>query len=214
LEDSGQIHLLGKTMLAQSLAALHRWNSAGFDVPTVSVNFSATELRDPNLPDHLKFELDRLGLTAQRLHIEILESVIASQTDDVLRRNVTDLAALGCRIDIDDFGTGNASITTLQVLPIHRVKIDQSFVKGADTSHDLRKLLAAVLAMTEQLNIEALAEGVETPREQGVLRDLGCPYAQGFLFAPPMPLPDFETWVRTQQAPVETASPHQIRRVK
>lgn len=210
IQDSGEMEILGKNMLAQGLSALRRWDQAGMNVATVSVNFSAIELRNPNLPDHIKWELDRLDLPSERLAIEVLESV-ASAADDIIHRNLERIASLGCRIDLDDFGTGNASITALRHLPVTRVKIDQSIIKEADRQSNQRRMLNAILAMSDQLNLETLAEGVETVGEQGVLRDAGCKYAQGFLFAKPMSVTDSEDWLREKQLQ-DTAPP--IRRIQ
>lgn len=195
LEDSGQMEQLGLSILAQALAALRRWDDAGFDVPTVSVNFSAVELRNPSLPEHIRWELQRLGLPAHRLSIEVLESVIFDGVDDVMRKTITELADMGCRVELDDFGTGHASITTLQTLPIHRVKIDQSFVKGAETAADKKRMLSAMLGLIAELELDSLAEGVETLTEHGVLKELGCKHAQGFLFAKPMPADETHEWL-------------------
>lgn len=210
IQDSGQMEVLGKTMLAQSLSALRRWDDAGAHVPTVSVNYSDIELRNPNLPDHIKWELDRLDLPSNRLAIEVLESV-ASAADDIIHRNLERIATLGCRIDLDDFGTGNASVTALRHLPIKRIKIEHSIIKDADTQMDQKRMLHAVLAMSEQLKLETLAEGVEHVGEHGVLRDAGCQYAQGYLFARPMSVTDCEDWLRAEQHK-ETAP--QIRRIQ
>lgn len=213
LQESGEMENLGKTILVQSLSALRRWDKAGLDVQTISVNFSDVELRNPTLPEHIKWEIDRFGLPAQRLGIEVLEHVI-SDTDDVIRRNLTVLADMGCRIDLDDFGTGHSSITTLQNFPIQRVKIDRSFVRGADTRAEQKRMLGAVLSMSECLELETLAEGVQTVEENGVLCDLNCQYAQGFLFAKPMSIAAFEDWVGAQQHAEVAATSQAIRRVK
>jgi EAL domain-containing protein (putative c-di-GMP-specific phosphodiesterase class I) len=213
LHDSGEMEVLGKTMLAQSLAALRRWDDAGLQVDTVSVNFSDIELRNPNLPDHIKWELDRLELPGHRLAIEVLESVV-SNADDMIHRNLTKLAAFGCRIDLDDFGTGNASVAALQHLPVKRIKIDQNLIKNVDAHSDKKRMLRAVLSMSECLRLETLAEGVETVGEQGTLRECGCQFAQGFLFAKPMPVSVCDDWLRQNQHPDTTALPNNIRRLQ
>ena len=215
LEESGQMDRLGATMLVQSLAALQRWDMAGLDIPAVSVNFCAGELRNPALPDKVKWELDRFGLTPQRLGIEVLESVVADLGDGVMRRNLCKLAGMGCRIDLDDFGTGHASITTLQRFPVQRVKIDRSFVSGVDRNEEARRMLAAILGMAERLRLETVGEGVETVEEQSVLCELGCNHLQGFLVSEPMPLDEVEPWVmRRQEAMPTTAQPDARRRLQ
>ena len=212
--DSGQMDRLGQTMLSQALGALQGWDDAGLDVPTVSVNLSGAELRNPDLAAHIATDLDRAGLGPARLVIEVLESVISGDTDDIIRRNLVALADLGCRIDLDDFGTGHASITTLQHFPIQRVKIDQSFVQRADRTDDKRRMLAAILRLTDTLELDALAEGVETIGEHGLLRELDCRFAQGFLFAEPATAADVTEWLRQHQARDAATGGAHLRRVK
>ena len=211
--DSGEMEELGKTVLAQSLAALRRWDDAALDVATVSVNFSDIELRNPNLPDHIKWELDRLELPSHRLAIEVLENV-ASNADDMIHRNLTKLATLGCRIDLDDFGTGNASVAALRHLPVKRIKIDRSLITSVDAHSDQKRMLRAVLSMSDCLGLETLAEGVETVGEQGILRDFGCQYAQVFLFAKPMPAKACEDWLRQNTDPDTMNQEQRIRRIQ
>lgn len=214
LDDSGQMDQLARLMLAQSLNGLQHWDAAGLDVPVVSVNLSAAELRNPRLPELVQSELDRTGFTAQRIAFEIVEDVIADGADDVLRRSLTSLSRMGCRIDLDDFGTGHASITSLQMFPVQRVKIDRSFVAGIDRSADAKRMLSAMLSMTECLQLDVLAEGIETVEELGVLRELGCSYAQGFLFSEPLPFSETERWIRDHDAASTESAQQQIRRVK
>lgn len=211
IKDRGEMDALGKTMLSQALSALQRWDGLGLDVATVSVNVSDIELRNPSLPDHIRFEMNRLGLSHQRLAIEVLDSV-ATGADDVIHRNLTQIAKMGCRVDLDDFGTGNASVAALRYLPVKRVKIDRSLVKGSDKNADQKQLLNAILAMSERLDLETLAEGVESIGEHGVLRALGCQFAQGFLFARPMPAQDCEDWLREHRAANAVSTLHPVKR--
>ena len=156
-------------------------------VPTVSVNFSAAELRNPKLAEKLKWELDRFGLAPDRLTVEILETVVAETDNDVIVRNVAALAALGCGIDLDDFGTGHASITNIRRFALRRLKIDRSFVTRVDEDREQQKLVSAILSMAERLGLDTLAEGVETPGEHAMLSQLGCGHVQGFGIGRPMP---------------------------
>ena len=127
--------------------------------------------------------------------IEVLESVIAGEADDMIVRNVTRLSELGCQIDLDDFGTGHSSISTLRRLPVHRLKIDRSFVAKADFDAEQQKMVATILMMAERLDLTCLAEGVETLGEQSILAQLGCRYVQGFGIAKPMPFEQTEDWI-------------------
>lgn len=195
LEGTDLMELLGREMLAQSLSALADWNRAGLAVPAVSVNLSPQELRDPQLPERLAWELDANRLEPGRLTIEVLESVVAGVNDDIIRRNLDRIAHMGCGIDLDDFGTGNASITTIRHYSLQRLKIDRSFVRGVDSNRDQQKLVTAILAMAEQLGLEALAEGVETQAEHVMLSQLGCAHVQGYVIAKPMPRAEVASWL-------------------
>ncbi|HMS95604.1 MAG TPA: bifunctional diguanylate cyclase/phosphodiesterase [Tabrizicola sp.] len=195
LEGTDLMELLGREMLAQSLSALAEWNRKGLAVPAVSVNLSPQELRDPQLPERLAWELDANGLEPGRLTIEVLESVVAGVNDDIIRRNLDRIALMGCGIDLDDFGTGNASITTIRHYSLQRLKIDRSFVRGVDCNRDQQKLVTAILAMAEQLGLEALAEGVETQAEHVMLSQLGCAHVQGYVIAKPMPREEVAGWL-------------------
>lgn len=213
LHDSGEMEQLCKIMLAQALSALRTWDEAGFVVPSVSINMASVELRNPTLADHIAKELDRFGLPAHRLGIEVMEDVICD-ANDVIRRNLSTLAKTGCRIDLDDFGTGQTSIATLQDLPIQRIKIDQRFVKGAHADVQRKKTLSVIVRMAHQLGFETLAEGVETVAQCGVLQDLGCEFAQGFLWAKAMERDACLAWLQDQQPKRSMAATATIRRVK
>ena len=109
IHTAGLSERLSEVMLFQSLAALRAWDDAGLNAPLIGVNFSTAELRNPKLVEKVKWELDRFDLTPDRLCIEILETVFSNETDGTVIRNISGLSELGCRIDLDDFGTGNAS---------------------------------------------------------------------------------------------------------
>ncbi len=186
---------LGEAMLFHALTALSDWDRKGLRVPTVSVNFSASELRNPRLPERLKWELDRFDLTPERLTIEILETVIAASDNDMVVSNIAALAAMGCGIDLDDFGTGHASITTIRRFAVRRLKIDRSFVTRVDQDREQQKMVSAIVSLAERLGLQTLAEGVETGGEQAMLAQLGCGHVQGYGLARPMPLEQATEWI-------------------
>ncbi|MGC0224345.1 putative bifunctional diguanylate cyclase/phosphodiesterase [Pseudooceanicola nitratireducens] len=200
LENAGKLARLGEVMLNRSLAALRAWDDAGLDVPSVAVNFSSDELRNPKLIDKVKWELDRYELDPSRLSIEVLETVVAASPEDVVSRNVNGLARLGCRIDLDDFGTGHASISSIRRFAVGRIKIDRSFVMKVDRDAEQQRMVAAILTMAERLGLETLAEGVEPPGEHTMLAQLGCDHVQGFGIGRPMPFDNTEDWLRKHSA--------------
>ncbi len=195
IEGTGLCARLGDLMVTEALTALADWDRAGYAVPTVSVNFSAQELGDPQLPERLRWELDRLGLTTDRLTVEVLETVVATSEDDVIATNIASIAAMGCGIDLDDFGTGNASITTIRRFALRRLKIDRSFVSDVDKDREQQQLVGAILSLAERLGLETLAEGVESLGEHAMLAQLGCSHVQGYVVARPMPAGDVTAWI-------------------
>ena len=195
IEGTNLMELLGQTMLTQALAALAEFDRKGFRIPTVAVNFSQQELRDPNLPERLSWTLDRFGLAPSRLTVEVLESVVAGDGDEMLTSNISRIAAMGCGVDLDDFGTGHASITAIRRFALNRLKIDRSFVQNVDQNRDQQNLITAILSLAERLGLETLAEGVETPGEHALLAQLGCGHVQGYVVAKPMPVEDLATWL-------------------
>jgi EAL domain-containing protein (putative c-di-GMP-specific phosphodiesterase class I)/GGDEF domain-containing protein len=196
LEESGRMQRLSEVILQHSLTALRSWDKAGLNIPRVSVNFANTELRDTKLVDRIQWELDRFGLTPQRLGIEVLETVIAGSPEGIVARNIVALGELGCHIDLDDFGTGHASISSLRRFRVHRLKIDRSFVTRVDRDEDQHRMLAAILGMADRLGLETLAEGVESVGEHALLSQLGCAHVQGFGIARPMPPDQIVTWAK------------------
>ena len=160
-------------------------------------------MRDPNLVARLKWDLDRFDLPPRRLSIEVLESVVAETDDDMIVRNLTALSKLGCGIDLDDFGTGHAAIASIRRFSVSRIKIDRSFVAGADTDPEQQKIITAILSLAEQLGVETLAEGVESLSEHALLAQLGCTHVQGFAIARPMPLQSTHGWLASHKAKLE-----------
>ncbi len=200
MQQSGQLERLASRMLAEALGALKAWHKAGWDVPTIGVNFAGEELQNPALLDKIRWELDRFSLEPQNLSVEVLETVIAGTPDDVVVRNVNGLAELGCGIDLDDFGTGHASISSIRRLRASRLKIDRSFVTRIDQDIEQQRMVAAIVTMAERLGLETLAEGVETPGEHAMLAQLGCDHVQGFGLGRPMPFEKTFEWLRAYHA--------------
>lgn len=195
VEGSDLTERLGEVMLFHALTALAGWDRSGLRVPTVAVNFASSELRNPRLPERLKWELDRFDLTPERLTVEILETVIAGSDNDMVVSNIAALAAMGCGIDLDDFGTGYASLTATRRFAVRRLKIDRSFVMRVDQDSEQQKMISAIVSLAERLGLETLAEGMETQAEYAMLSQLGCGHVQGYGLARPMPLEEATEWI-------------------
>ncbi|WP_415919429.1 putative bifunctional diguanylate cyclase/phosphodiesterase [Tateyamaria sp. SN6-1] len=207
VEDAGLLERLAEIMTYHTLTAIKAWDSAGIRVPQVGVNFSGLELSNPRLADKVQWELDRFDLTPDRLTVEILETVVTDMADDTVVRNIKALSELGCRIDLDDFGTGHASIAALRRFGVNRIKIDRSFVMKADRDPEQQRMISAILTMAERLGVETLAEGVETVGEHALLAQLGCDHVQGYGIARPMPFEKTLDWVRSHEAKLQDAPP-------
>jgi len=203
MEDAGLIERLGQVMFYHALTALKAWDSAGVGVPQVGVNFASDELRNPGLVDKIRWEMDRFDLSPDRLAVEVLETVMTDSPDDTISRNIIGLAKLGCRIDLDDYGTGHASIASLRRFAVSRIKIDRSFVMKADLDPEQQRLIGAILTMAERLELETLAEGVETVGEHALLAQLGCDHVQGFGIGRPMPFDQTLDWIAAHQAKLQ-----------
>ncbi|MDC0738335.1 bifunctional diguanylate cyclase/phosphodiesterase [Cognatishimia sp. SS12] len=209
LTETGQLDRLADLMLRAALEAQKAWEAKGFDIPHVGVNFAGDELRNPMLVDKINWELDRYELAPNRVAIEVLETVIASSADGTVSRNVNGLAKLGCHIDLDDFGTGHASISSIRRFSVSRLKIDRSFVKNIDQDPEQRRLVEAIITMADRLGMETLAEGVETDAELAELASLGCTHIQGYGIARPMPFEATIPWIARHNAALQGASPAQ-----
>ncbi len=193
--DAGLADRLGEAMLRHTLTALAQWDRDGLAVPTVAVNFSAAELRNPRLCERLKWELDRFDLAPARLAVEVPETVAAGPRDDVTAHNMAALARMGCGIDLADFGAGLGALASLRRFRVRRVKIGRSLITRLDRDRDRQNTVTAILAMAGQLGLDTLAEGVETPGELATLTGLGCRHVQGFAIARPMPVEEVAGWI-------------------
>jgi diguanylate cyclase (GGDEF)-like protein len=205
IENAGLSERLSEAMLSHSLTALNAWDKEGIVVPQIGVNFSSDELRNPRIVDKIRGELDRFNLHPKRLAIEILETVAADTSEDIITRNINGLSELGCSIDLDDYGTGHASIASIRRFAVGRIKIDRSFVTNVDHDQDQQKLVAAILTMAERLSLDTLAEGVETIGEHAMLAQLGCGHIQGFNLARPMPYGETISWIKRHNAKIHNA---------
>ena len=203
IDEAGQLERLAEVMMFNAFSALKSWEAEDIYIPQVGVNFAGSELSNPKLLDKIKWELDRFDLTPDRLAVEVLETVVAGAPDDTITRNIIGLGKMGCKIDLDDFGTGHASIASIRRFSVHRIKIDRSFVAKADRDPDQQRMIGAILTMAERLGIETLAEGVETVGEHVLLAQLGCDHVQGFGISKPMPLDQTLDWIIAHQQKVQ-----------
>ena len=185
-EESGIIVELGAWILEQTCTQAKALNRTGNPV-TMAVNISNRQFLDPNLPDLVSRALATSELDAPLLELEITESMLMRDIDEAARI-VESLRNLGVRIAIDDFGTGYSSLSYLKRLPIHEVKVDRMFISDIPDGPDDMAITAAVIAMAHKLNLEVVAEGIESPEQVFFLNEHQCEFGQGFFFSPPRPL--------------------------
>jgi diguanylate cyclase (GGDEF)-like protein len=187
-EETGIIMPIGAWALLEALVHLRGWINEGVCSrdATMSVNVSSRQLHDPKFVAIVNEALMRSHMPPEQLWLEVTESVMITQPEQALE-TLRNLSALGVRIAIDDFGTGYSSLSFLQRFPIHRLKIDKTFVSGLATDLNSRTLVKTIIAMAVALDLEVVAEGVETVQQLHALADLNCGQAQGFLISHPVP---------------------------
>jgi len=166
----------------------------GLTVPRASVNVSQRRLYDENLLSSLLM----LDIEPGRLAFELVESIYLDESDSIIAWNIEQIKALGIDIEIDDFGTGYASIVSLQKLRPRRLKIDRQLVDPIISEPSQRRLVASIVDIGKSMDIEIVAEGVETREHAAILRDLGCDILQGYAFAKPMPREALEAFLAAQ----------------
>jgi diguanylate cyclase (GGDEF)-like protein/PAS domain S-box-containing protein len=189
-EDLDCVAMIDRIVLERSLADFAEWKKFGLGIGKISANISSKRLHDPELAHSLR----TLGIAPGSLSFELLESIFLDDCDRTVLENLAEMRKLGIDIEIDDFGTGHASIISLMKLSPRRLKIDRQLVKPVSRSPGQRKLVGTIVEIGRSLNIEVVAEGVETPAHVAIMRDLGCDILQGYALARPMPaaaIPDF-----------------------
>ncbi len=185
-EDSGLIIPIGAWILKEACEQIQQWRSQTHLPLTMHVNLSVRQLDQLDLLDSIQKILAETQLDPSGLKLEITETMVFNNLEyaaSILRQ----IKSLGIRISMDDFGTGYASLSYLHQLPIDNLKIDQSFVETIGTSGTESEIIQAVVQLAHSLNIDVVAEGVETTEQSHRLKTLGCDYAQGYLFAKPLP---------------------------
>lgn len=193
-EDSGQIQGIGAWVLRTACAEIRRWEDAGMGVFRISVNLSAREFVQPTLAQTVAEVLQEFSLSADRLELEITESVLMADSPTI-RDTITRLKALGVTLALDDFGTGYSSLRYLKSFSVDRLKIDRSFVRDLHTEGNDAAIVKAVISLAEALNLGVIAEGVETEAQQAFLTAHGCNHTQGFLLGHPMSGDEVETFL-------------------
>lgn len=194
-ESCGLIGQIGAWVLQTACYQNQCWVKAGLCRVPMAVNLSPIQILQGNVEEVVRAVLTESGLPADLLDLEVTESLLVDSGESTLAQ-FTQLKALGVAISVDDFGTGYSNLLYLKRFPIDKLKIDQTFVRDIIDDPDDRAIAGAIVSMSHSLRLRVIAEGVETAEQAELLQSLGCPEAQGYLFARPMPAEDVAAWVR------------------
>ena len=190
---------IGNWLVEDACRQIRAWRNEGLRM-RVAINLSVHQLRQHDLAQRIRAALERHRLEAQVLTCEITETLATDDSHDA-HGVIAELAALGVHLSIDDFGTGYSNLGRLRKLPAEELKIDRGLVLDLGTSSDAHAIVDAVVKLAHALGLKVVAEGVETERQQDLLRDLGCHELQGYLFAKPMSARALAQWAMKQEGP-------------
>lgn len=190
-EQTSLILDIGRWVLRSACEQGRRWLDQGFDFGRLGVNVAGRQVHDREFASGVERTLTETGLPLSHLELEISENFVMRRADASVEKLQT-LYAQGIGIAIDDFGTGYSSLAHLKRLPITRIKLDQSFVRGIPEEQDDMAICDAVIAISRALGLAVIAEGVETQEQADFLQSKGCHFAQGFLFGRPLPPEEVE----------------------
>ncbi|NBB92409.1 MAG: EAL domain-containing protein, partial [Gammaproteobacteria bacterium] len=192
-EDTGLIIPLGEWVLEEAARQAAAWRDHGIDLH-VAINLSARQFRDPQLGEHIVTALEQAGVPANRLRLEITESVVMDSAEEAANI-LGKLQSLGVGISIDDFGTGYSSLAYLRRFPIDQFKIDRSFIHDLEAHSESEAIVTAIIRLAKSLGLSTVAEGVETAGQRDYVLRAGCDLVQGFLYSKPIPPDDFARWI-------------------
>ncbi|GJL56358.1 MAG: hypothetical protein NPIRA02_34900 [Nitrospirales bacterium] len=193
-EESGIIVPIGEWALQTASKQAKQWEREGLPVPPISVNLSARQVHQRNLPAVIEQILQTTQLAPHALQVELTESFLIHETPSTLAM-LRDLKAMGVQIYIDDFGVGYASLRYLKTFPLDGLKLDQSLITDLDTDMNNAAIVKAILALAHTLGLKVIAEGVETQTQADFLAEHACDAIQGFWVTPPIPAHESRQWL-------------------
>ncbi len=194
VEKSELIHELGLWILKEACSQINKFRQSGIDLP-IAVNISPVQLKISSFSGGFPFITAGCRENLSKLEVEITESAIMEDPSRAVDF-INTLTSYGIKTYIDDFGTGYSSLSYLKKLPVYAIKIDREFVRDLPIDKDSLEIVKATIALAKAFGLKTVAEGVEKEIQALYLTELGCDYAQGYLFAPPLPAEEFETFVR------------------
>jgi EAL domain-containing protein (putative c-di-GMP-specific phosphodiesterase class I) len=191
-EESGLILSIGQWVLETACAQLKSWQQNPLTRDLVlSVNVSAKQFHQNDFVSQVRDAAQRHAINLTQIKLELTESMLLENVEDTIA-TMNALKELGVRFSLDDFGTGYSSLQYLKRLPLNQLKIDQSFVHDLNIDSSDQAIVRTVIAMAQSLNLDVIAEGVETEAQRQFLLDSGCRHFQGYLFGKPMPIGQFK----------------------
>ncbi len=193
IEEGELIHEVGLWVLREACRQIREWHSRGINIP-VAINISASQLKLASFAGGFPFVTAGCGDTLKMLEVEITESALMEDPARAVEF-INTLTSYGVKTYIDDFGTGYSSLAYLKKLPVYAIKIDREFVKDFPADRDSLEIVKATLGLAKAFGLKTVAEGVERETQAEFLRELGCDYAQGYLFSPPLPAAEFEAYM-------------------
>lgn len=196
-EKNGFIHRLDKYIWKQVCELINKWKGEGYPLLPVSVNVSRIDIYQMDLADTLVSMAEKYGIDPSYLHLEITESAYSENPGQIIN-TVNQLRQHGFVIEMDDFGSGYSSLNMLNQMEMDYLKLDMKFIQNELSKPEERSILNYIIAMAHGIGLRVVAEGVETREQLNRLRDTGCDYVQGYYFAKPMPVEEFEKLLRNQ----------------
>lgn len=195
-EESGLIVAIGDWVLESACELLKIWQQDPLTSDLVlSINVSARQFHQANFVTYIDEMIDQHGIAPTRLKLELTESLLLVDIEDTIFK-MRALSKIGIRLSLDDFGTGYSSLQYLKRLPLEQLKIDKSFIRDIGRDSDDGAIVSTIIAMTKNLNLEVIAEGVETEAQKQFLVERGCNHFQGYLMGRPLPIKNFESSLR------------------
>jgi diguanylate cyclase (GGDEF)-like protein len=199
-EETGHIAAVGEWVLEEACRQARRWEIQGTRMP-VSVNMSSSQFEQTPVVEVVTRVLNRTGLDPSLLELEVTENLLVKDVASVTR-SLRELRAIGVRWSIDDFGTGYSALSYLAEMPVSTLKIDRSFIDRLGSEARQSAIVSAVIALAHSLDLDVVAEGVETREQLLILQQEGCEQVQGYLFSPAMPAEQFDRFLAAGARPV------------
>jgi diguanylate cyclase (GGDEF)-like protein/PAS domain S-box-containing protein len=190
-EDAGLIHPIGSWVLLTACQQAVKWLEDGLDFGRIAINIAGPQIQRGELAKEVQEVMDKTGLAAKYIELEVTETFIMQRADYAIAE-LHELRNMGITLAIDDFGTGYSSLSYLKALPIHKLKIDQGFVRDIPDDTDDMAIAQAVIALGHSLGLTVIAEGIETKEQAEFLFSSGCEEGQGYLYSRPVPVSELE----------------------